>query len=177
MQQDLELTFRDIEPSDAIKDQVHDKVDKLEHVCDKIISCHVVIEQVQKNKHQGKLYAVNIVVSVPGKVFVANKHKDEDVYNVLRDSFNAMARLLETWAQRQDGEVKHHAEQQQGTVARLYGEDGYGFIRDGVGNDYYFTGANMHNSSFPSLEIGTKVHFIIAEGDEGPQAHRVSVFD
>ena len=44
-----------------------------------------------------------------------------------------------------------------------------------LGNSYYFTGANLHNGSFPDLEVGVKVHFIIAEGDEGPQAHRVTV--
>ena len=175
MQQELEISFRDIEPSEAIKAKVEEKLAKLEHICDRIISCHVVIEQVQKHKHQGKLYAVNIVISVPGKVFVANKHKDEDVYVVLRDSFAAMTRLVETWAQKQDGEVKHHDEQQEGFVARLFGEDGYGFIRDSVGNDYYFTGANLHHGHFPDLEEGQRVHFIIAEGDEGPQAHRVSV--
>ena len=175
MQNELELNFRDIESTPAIEDKIHKGVQKLEQISDRRVSCHIVVEQVQKHKHKGKLYTLNIVLTVPGQVLVVNKHRDEDVYAAIRDSFSSMQRILEAWHQRQHGEVKHHPEPMEGIIARLIGEDGYGFVRDASGNDFYFTGGNLHNASFADLKEGERVHFIIAQGDEGAQAHRVTV--
>jgi len=175
MQSPVEITFRDIESTEAIESRIKDKVSKCEQHCPRIVSCHVVIEQVKKHQGQGKLYACHITVNVPGDVFVINKHRDPDVYVVIRDSFQSMLRLLDGYHQKTGGEEKLHPVEMGGVIDRLYGEDGYGFIKDSSGQEFYFHGNNLHNFDFPSLQECMRVNFIEAMGDEGPQAHRVTV--
>ena len=106
----LQVTFRDMPPSEAVETRIREKADKLGRFYDRIIHCRVVIEMPQRHKHQGKLHCVRIDLSVPGAELVANHAQDEDVYIALRDAFDAITRQMEDWARRQRGEVKTHAE-------------------------------------------------------------------
>jgi ribosomal subunit interface protein len=104
----VEVTFRDIEHSDAVETRVREKAAKLSQFHDRIVSCRVVIESPQRQQHQGKLFAVRIDLNVPGKEIVVNKVQNEDVYVAIRDAFDAATRQLEDFARRQRGDVKNH---------------------------------------------------------------------
>lgn len=172
----FELTFRDIERTDAIEECIKKKVDKLTQHCPQMLSCRIMIHQIKKHQHQGKLYGTDIVVTVPHGTLVSNKQRDADLYVVIRDAFASMTRIIDEQHQRQTGEVKAHPTELSGKIARLFGEDdGYGFITDALGNEFYFHNNNLHGSQFNELTEGQSVHFISATGDEGPQAHRVVV--
>ena len=105
----VEVTFRDIEHSDAVETRIREKAAKLGHFHDRIVSCHVVVESPQRQQHQGKLMAVRIDLNVPGKEIVVNKIENEDVYVAIRDAFNAATRQLEDFSRRQRGDVKNHS--------------------------------------------------------------------
>ncbi len=105
----LQVTFRDIAPSDAVEIRIREKADKLGRFYDRIMGCRVVIEMPQRHKHQGKLHSVRIDLTVPGAELVANHTQHEDVYVAIRDAFTAMTRQLEDHARRQRGSVKTHA--------------------------------------------------------------------
>jgi ribosomal subunit interface protein len=109
MQTPLQVTFRDMEHSDAVEARVREKADKLHRYYDRIMGCRVVIEMPQRHKHQGKLHSVRIDLTVPGAELVANHARDEDVYVAIREAFGAITRQLEDFARRQRGEVKAHA--------------------------------------------------------------------
>lgn len=105
----LQVTFRDMPPSEAVEIRIRTKADKLGQFYDRIVNCRVVIEMPQRHKHQGKLHSVRIELSVPGAELVANHAQDEDVYVALRDAFAAITRQLEDYVRRQRGEIKTHA--------------------------------------------------------------------
>jgi ribosomal subunit interface protein len=170
----LEITFRDIEATDAIHQRIKIKAEKLHKLFDRITYCRVVVEEIQKNKHQGKEFQVNIELDVPGKVLIVNNqsHRNEDLYVAIRDSFSAMKRQLEDYAQKIRGDKKNHSKQLTGTIVRLFPD--YGFIETADGNEYYFHEANVTQISFETLEIGHSVRFFENTAGDSLQAHLVT---
>jgi ribosomal subunit interface protein len=103
-----------MEPSSVMEADVRQRADKLDRIYDRIVSCRVVIEAPHRRHHKGKLYAVKIDISVPGKEIVVNSngvndHGHEDAYIAIRHAFDAAARQLEAHAAKQRGQVKNHA--------------------------------------------------------------------
>jgi len=174
MQTPIQITIKDTLNSDELEPTIQEKANKLEQFCEDIISCHVVVEMTQKHKQHGKLHNVRINIAVPGKELSANRNERENVHIAIRDAFDNIRRQLEDYARRLHGEIKTHAELIQGEIVRIF-PDGFGFIEDSTGAEYYFNADNVVNHGFEKLEVGTNVQFIEAVGYEGPQAHRVSV--
>ena len=108
MQQALQITFRDIERSEALETRIRDNAVKLEQFYPRMIGCHVTVEQVQKHQSQGRLFNVRIDANVPGGPVVATHDLSEDVYVAVREAFAAAQRQLEERVRRQRGDVKHH---------------------------------------------------------------------
>lgn len=108
MKTPLQITFRDIEHSDALEAHIREKADKLETFFDPIMSCRVVVEMPHQHKHQGKFFDVRIDIGVPGKEIVVNRDSHEDVYVALRDGFEAAKRQLKDYAHRLHGDIKTH---------------------------------------------------------------------
>jgi cold shock CspA family protein len=59
-------------------------------------------------------------------------------------------------------------------VARLFTDDGYGFIRTADGRELYFARENVVHPPFEHLVPGEEVQFIEEPAAEGPQAKRVT---
>jgi cold shock CspA family protein len=96
------------------------------------------------------------------------------VVDAVRDAFDSAKRQLEETARELRGDVKTHAPELRGKVARLRLDEGYGFIETGDGRELYFSRDNVVHPSFEQLEPGTVVQFIEELAAEGPQAKRVS---
>lgn len=175
MKTPLQITFRDIEQSDALEVHIREKADKLETFFEPIMSCRVVVEMPHQHKQQGKFFNVRIDIGVPGKEIVVNRDKHEDVYVALRDGFDAAKRQLDDYSRRLRGDTKTHPQEHTGLVARLIPEEGYGFIRRADGDELYFNSDNLVNIHFDQLQEGVEVKFIEEMAAEGPQAKRVSV--
>lgn len=172
----LQITIRDIPQTDALTTHIEQKAEKLSQFYDRIISCKLVVEQPQKNQHQGKIYNVRIDLIVPGEELVVNKVWDEDVYVSIRDAFNAVTRQLQDYVRRHRGKVKNHQAEltTHGRVARVFPDDGFGFIQSFDGREFYFNRDNVVHPEFDQLDIGTAVQFLESIGDDGLQANRVS---
>ncbi|MDH5181062.1 MAG: HPF/RaiA family ribosome-associated protein [Gammaproteobacteria bacterium] len=113
MQLPLQITFRNIEPSESVAAKVRERAGKLERFVDKIIGCRVTIEAPHKHHHKGSPYEVRIDVTVPGSEIVVSRHPGqngahEDIYVAVRDAFNAMRRQLEEYINQRKGKVKSH---------------------------------------------------------------------
>ena len=108
MQGPIQIVFHEVKHSEALENQIREKVHKLESFHPNLIRCHVSVEQPHRHKHQGKLFNVRIALHVPGSEIVVNRDANEDVYVALRDSFDAARRKLEDHARKIRGEVKHH---------------------------------------------------------------------
>jgi len=175
MQIPLQITLRGLPHSDALETRIREKADKLQEFHARITSCRVVVEEAHRHRRQGKQFTVHVDLRVPGGEIVIDRDHDEDVYVALRDAFDAAARKLEDQARVQRGDVKVHELPKRGKVARLFPEEGYGFIQAADGTEYYFSRENVSGPLFDSLETGTAVQFIEDIGSEGPQAKRVSL--
>jgi cold shock protein len=65
---------------------------------------------------------------------------------------------------------------QEGTIARLVSDRGFGFIsRQGEEKDLFFHSSDVKNAEFNSLKEGDKVTFELGEGPKGPAATNVNV--
>lgn len=170
----VQITVRDMPNSPALEDHLRKKAMKLNQFYNRINSCRIVIHVPQKHKRQGKLFSVNIDLTVPGKELVVNHKLDEDVYVAIRDAFSALQRQLEAYARKRRGDVKMHEAVSHGFVKKLFLSEGYGFIQGADGSEYYFSPTNMSSPSFEQLQLGDIVQFIGVPQSEGMQAHHVT---
>ena len=84
MQTPLEIEFRHLDRSEAVEKNIEDHVRKLEEIFSRITRCEVVVEQPHRHHHQGNLFHVRILVTVPGRKLVVNRspaahHAHEDI--------------------------------------------------------------------------------------------------
>ncbi|MDP3770350.1 MAG: cold shock domain-containing protein [bacterium] len=64
---------------------------------------------------------------------------------------------------------------QEGTIARLVTEKGFGFIkRDGQEKDLFFHSNELVDTTFDQLREGDKVTFEVADSPKGPNAIKVT---
>lgn len=176
----LQITFHNIDASEAVERKVRERASELEQFFDRIIACHVVIERPNRRRH-GDLYRVRIDLTVPGKRLVvrrspAENHAHEDVYVAVRDAFDAARRRLEDHARRRRGAVKAHEVPPHGRIASLIAEGDYGFIAASDGSEVYFHRNAVANGGFEKLRVGQDVRFSVhpGSGEKGPQASVVA---
>ncbi|MBF0595337.1 MAG: HPF/RaiA family ribosome-associated protein, partial [Candidatus Omnitrophica bacterium] len=60
MEVPLELVLRNVENKDEIEAVVYEKLEKLEQVCDHVISCRVLVEQNPTHQHAKFSYHIRI---------------------------------------------------------------------------------------------------------------------
>ena len=177
----LEVSFRNMDRSEAVESRVRERAAKLEKFFDRINSCRVVIEAPHRHRRKGKLYHVRIELGVPRSVELIvnrnpkNDHAHEDVYVAIRDAFDAAQRQLQDYKQRLEGAVKVHKAPSHGTVARLFAYEGYGFIAAADGQEVYFHRNAVVNDGFEKLDEGNEVRYVAIDGESanGPQATTV----
>jgi len=176
----LQISFRNMDRSPAVELRIRERVEKLEKYCGHLTSCQVTVDVTERRHQKGQLFHVRVDIGVPGKHVVVNRHpKDnhalEDVYVAIRDAFDAARRQLEDHVRKTRGKIKSHDVPLHGTVARLFSNEGYGFIAVSDGNEIYFHENCVLHEDFGRLEVGTDVRFVLAEGDsaEGPLASTV----
>ncbi|MEI8012882.1 MAG: HPF/RaiA family ribosome-associated protein [Candidatus Omnitrophota bacterium] len=118
MQLPLELIMKNVDNKAEIEAVVQEKLVKLEHACDHIISCRVFIEQNPTHQHARHSYHVRIDIRMPPHHEIVVKrdsgHKAHDNLSaVVRDAFIAVRRQVEVVVDRQKRKVKSH------TLARM----------------------------------------------------------
>jgi cold shock CspA family protein len=180
MQTQPQISFDDLPVDEAVREAALGHLARLEKTYDQITGCHVVIAQPHRHHREGRLYSVRVDLVVPGSEIVINRnhpadHAHEDVYVALRDSFDAARRRLEDHVRHLRGAVKRHLPRAEGRVTQIFPLQGYGFIETPDGREIYFHRHALSADDFRIVDLGTRVHFIEEEGDEGPQAASVEV--
>ena len=113
MQTPPEIAFHNLDHSPTITARIEKRLEKLERLFDRIISCRVTVERRHNSHRKGSLFGVSIVLAVPGQQLVVNQTgagnpAHEDIEVALRDAFEAAERQLADYARRLRGEVKQH---------------------------------------------------------------------
>ncbi len=174
----LQISFRNLEPSEAIEAAIRKRAAKFDRFYGDIMSCRVTVEAPHRHRHKGKLYSVSIDVTVPEEELVVSRSPDknqshEDVYVAIRDAFNAMTRRIEDYIRVRRGKTKTHEVPPHGRVSELYPVLDYGRIVTRDGRDIYFHRNSILNASLDDLEIGDEVRFAEESGEQGPKATSV----
>ena len=155
MQLPVQITIRDIPPSETLTLHIKERVKKLEKFADNIMSCRVVLDVPQKHQHDGKTYNVRIDLTIPRDEIVVNKIRNKNVFIAIRDAFNAAERQLKSHETRKRGEIKNHIALTHGKVARLFPGDEYGFIESFDGGQTWHDRGPMGGASASAF-----VHFL-----------------
>jgi cold shock CspA family protein/ribosome-associated translation inhibitor RaiA len=182
---DYKIHYRGLPPSDSIEQRIEEHVAHLERVFGRnpIHSCHIHLELLHHRSGTVAGYRTIIELAVPGKTLVVGRdggHEPEhqDAYAALAAAFDAMERQLKDHGQKLRQEVKHHEPAAlTGRVARIFPQDGFGFLATDDGLEVYFNEQAVLAPGFDRLEIGSRVRFHTEAGDEGPQASTVHIVD
>lgn len=180
-----EITYRNVEKTDAIDSLIHEKINKLERVCNYISSCYIAVEKIHDRPSSGSPYRVRIDITVPpSQEIVADSNPGDtnqyvELDTVIRDAFGMAQRQLRELARQQRDSDKsrdnNQSEDTTGLVTKLFREQGYGFIKTLDGQDIYFHRNSVLHDDFDRIEIGTGVRFFATEGDKGLQASTVQI--
>lgn len=100
MQLPLQITFRGMDPSEAIESMIRERAARLERFHDRVVRCHVIVDVPHRHHRKGRLYAVRVDVTTPTGEIAATRdpsldHSHQDFNVVVRDAFDAIARQLE----------------------------------------------------------------------------------
>ena len=176
----LQITWRGIQPSAALEADIRRKAAKLEQFSHHILRCKVMVEASHRHHHQGNLYRLHLVMTLPHREIVitrdpAKKHAHEDMYVAIRDAFDAAGRQVQDYARHRQGNVKQHALPLEATIARVFPKQDYGFITSADGDDVYFHRNAVINADFDKLKAGDVIHYVAQMGEEGWQAKQVSL--
>ena len=119
MKTPLDLKFKNFHDNGEIKQIIDEKVEKLDRLHNQIISCHVLIEQIQHEQHSGHSYHVRITVNIPPHHEIIVKRDPEKgeigtehLSTIVRDAFDATCRNVKKIADRQHKKIKAHSKNQ-----------------------------------------------------------------
>jgi ribosome-associated translation inhibitor RaiA len=106
MKSPLQVTFRNLAHSTSLTSQIEERVARLEAMCDRIISCHVVVELAGHKHRSGGRFHFSINVGLPGHEVIANRTAHEGAAPETPEAsadraFDEAERQLETWMDRQ----------------------------------------------------------------------------
>ena len=184
MQKQPEIVMRDVEKSEELLQLIEDGIADLEKACDYIVGCHVAVERAQRAGRSGSPFRVRIHLTVPpGHDVVAIRKpgegdSHEPLSSVVRDAFDRAERRLKKLVQKQAHETKRHAAQEvSAVVARIFKDEGYGFLVTTDNREIYFHRNSVLHDAFEKIKAGTGVHFVEEPGNDGPQATTVRLID
>jgi len=180
----LEISFREVEKTEELEELIRNSAADLEKVCGKLISCRIAVEKPQKHQSSGNPYRVRIDARVPpGQELVVRKEPadspmHESLHAVIVDAFETAERRLRKLSEKMSEKpASHPGGENSAFVARINRNEGYGFIRDFEGNEYYFHRNSVLDEGFERLEPGMVVRFSPETGEKGPQASTLEIIE
>jgi cold shock CspA family protein len=171
----LEISARDVRINDETEELIREKASKLDRLYDQIIGCRVRVDLPHRSQKTGTVYNVRIDITVPGAELIVKREPGEDLHAAIVGSFETAQRRVKEFAEKQRGDVKTHFEKPTAKVARIFQEEGYGFLVTPEGREVYFHANSVLNGKFTELSVGTAVTFTEGSGDKGAQASSVFV--
>ena len=105
MEKPLQVTFHNIDHSDAVEEDVRARVARLEELYDRIVSCRVVVDSPHRNPAaRGKTFSVRIELGLPGNDMVVSREPVGDLQLALNEGFDTVRRRLREHVKKQRGQ-------------------------------------------------------------------------
>jgi cold shock CspA family protein len=198
MQSELQITYRNMKPSEQIEEWIRDATAKLDNFYSQIMGCRVELQIPHRHHKKGDLYHIRIDLTLPGGEIVVKREPSlsartrhlgewkiqkgsemriphKDLRLAINDAFKAAGRRLQDYARRQRGDIKKRAPLPEARVSKILPREGYGFLISDDGREIYFHKNSVLGRAFPRLKIGTTVRFAEEPGEKGPQASTVRI--
>lgn len=183
MQTTPEVTYLGVEKTAALDKLISKEIAKLEKICDYIISINVAVESYSRRHRTGNYYRIRINLRIPPKHEMVVKRTSgtegqlEPLPAVIRKTFEAAGRQLETLVEKQRKEIKaHNKKEVMALVDNIFRAEGYGYLRSLGGQQVYFHKNSCHDD-WEKIEPGMNVRYISQEGEKGLQASSVEIID
>ncbi len=185
MQESPEITFKNLDVSEVLEARIRERLARLERFHHGIVGARVVVDRPHKAPGSGKNeIVVQVEVEIPGKLLISRSQEmpreaKDDQGAVVTHVFDAMERQLDGAAAREKRQVKaHSAEREIGRIARVFPEQGYGFVQVGEGDaagELYFTANALDGLTLAQLQPGMMVKVVRAhdDGPMGPLARHI----
>lgn len=190
----VQITYRNLDQSDALDALIRERVAKLETWHHGITRCHVLVARLHEHHRGGNRVQVRIDLTVPGDDIVVShepghhqelreaetertRKADEldrthtHAQVVVREAFDIARRRLQDQVRHRRGDVKRHEERPHGRVVRIGPEEGWLVTPDG--HEVYFHANAVLDDAFSRLDVGSTVAFVEELGEKGPQASTV----
>lgn len=116
MQSPLQISFKGLDASDALRSFIEEQATKLEDHFGTLTRCEVVVEQSDRHHAQGRHFQVRIHLGMPNHELAVDRQpgRDErhtDAYAAVRDAFKAAHNQLGDLRQRmRSQDSKHHVQ-------------------------------------------------------------------
>lgn len=187
MQASVEISYHNIEKSQAAEDAIRAHVAYLERIYDRITACRVWVDRRAGTQRDELLPAVSIELQIPGytNLVVAhepasseNHYQSPDLGNAIYKAFRmAERRLLDLKQIREDNE--RIAQQGDlsflGQIAEIYPLEDYGYLLNKEGALVYFHRDALIAGDFDYLVRGMDAYYVEETGNTGPLAKKVWV--
>ena len=183
METPVKIAYHGLRPSAAVSDEVRAKAARLERYFRRITGCTVALEAASRHHRMGKgrHYRVRIELAVPGARLVvgrdpAKTRSHEDLHAAIDAAFREARRQLQDHARRRDQRARPQSRlaPAHARVARIFPDEGYGFLETPDGREIYFDERSVLRGAFPRLRVGSEVRFAEEPGEKGPQASTVA---
>jgi cold shock CspA family protein len=195
---ELQVTFRNMEPSSEIEEWIRAEAAKLDTLYAHLMGCRVMVELPHRHHRKGSPFHIRIDLTVPqGEIVVKHEpslssqarqlHNNEirkhaevniphkDLRQAINEAFKAAGRRLQDYARRQRGDIKSHVSLPDARVSKILPRAGCGFLTTDDGREIYFHKNSVLGRGFARLKVGTTVRFAEEQGEKGPQASTVHV--
>lgn len=143
MEPQVQITFKDIDHSDAIEARIRERVAKLVAMSVNIRRCQVWVRAPHHRGNNPIAYVIDLSVQMTGtSLHVDHRPGDDtahtDIYVAIRDAFNAMERQLRKWKDQHKGRPHLQETPLQGRIEQLDGSSDCGQIATPDGRLIYF---------------------------------------
>lgn len=169
---EYDVTFRGMEGSDALRDDVLDQARGLRRFAPEMHSCSVVLEPAVHAASGGRRFSVKVHVALQGMELHVGcaTPAGRDIENsdtAVHDAFLAMRRKLQDLHRRQRGEVTIRQSSSHGRISRLDADSGCGVIDTRDDREVSFHRGSVVDGSFDRLVEGDEVVLTEIHGAHG----------
>ena len=134
---------------------------------------HARVTLVKHERHGRGSDEARIFLMLSGKTLSAS-HQADTLEDAFYDVLGVMERSLHDFRVLRRGVVKEPGPRSRGRIARLFPDQGYGFIVTDTNQEVYFHANSVHGIPFEKLALEMPVDLDIEAGHRGPQASRVT---
>lgn len=89
------VTYRDLDASEALNAIINKRINKLERYCSEIQRSRVVLDSPHNHKHKGKEFRATVEIDIKGSPITITQN-DASIHVAVRDAFDVAERKLKS---------------------------------------------------------------------------------